>query len=363
VLCGPKDKHQADRQAYRSGSAASEITLGGRRIAMRRPRARSVEGEELELPSFAVFANRDPLDEHTLSSIAAGVTTRQYALTLERLPAAEQDRSSSRSSVSCRFVALSTLQLERWLSQRIEDLHIRVVMIDGKVFRDHVVLITLGIGENGQKHVLGLREGTTENAAVCRALLSDLIERGLPMDRRLLFVIDGGKGLRAGILECFGREAVVQRCLTHKIRNVLDHLPDAMKPSVHAALRRAWGSKDPKLARRQLQQLARGLESDHHGAAAAILEGLDEQLTVQRLKLQGALARVLRTTNAIENLMGSVQRYTRNVKRWRGAKMIVRWAAAAVLRAQRSFRAVHGYRDIPKLTRALQAVDFEKIAA
>jgi len=363
ALCGPKDKHQADRRAYRHGYAPSEVTLGGRRIAMPRPRVRSADGAELALPTFQAAAARDPLDDHTMAAIVAGVSTRQYASTLEPLPPAVSERSTSRSSVSRRFVALTAAQMDRWLHQRIEDLGIRIVMIDGKVFRNHVVLIVLGIAENGRKYVLGLREGTTENATVCRALLSELIERGLPTDRRLLFIIDGGKGIRRGIRECFGREAVVQRCLTHKERNVVEHLPPSMHASVRAALKRAWKSTDVKLARRQLEQLARGLESKHAGAAASILEGLDEQLTLQRLGIDGTLARVLRTTNAIENLMGSVQRYTRNVKRWRGGKMILRWVGTAVLHAQRSFRGLHGQSDIPKLVRALQDVDLEDIAA
>lgn len=364
ALCGPKGQHRPERTAYRAGSAPSEMTLGGRRIPVRRPRARSIEGEELALPTFELVSCRDPLDAHTLAAIVAGVSTRRYAETLEVLPPSEPERSVSRSSVSRRFVALTQAQLVAWLSEPIGELGIRVVMIDGKVFRDHMVLVALGIGSDGRKHVLGLREGTTENASVCRALLADLIERGLPTDRRMLFVIDGGKGIRSGIQASFGQQAVVQRCLAHKERNVLDHLPASLHASVRAALHRAWKGTNAKLAKRQLKQLAGGLEAEHPGAAAAIREGLAEQLTVQALGLDGTLARVLRTTNAIENVMGAVQRFTRNVKRWRGGQMIVRWVGAAILDAQKGFRRVHGYRDIEKkLDRALETVDLEKIAA
>jgi transposase-like protein len=367
ALCGPKGRHLEQREAYRAGSTQSEITFGGRRIPMRRPRARSVDGQELVLPSFAFAAGRDPLDARTQAAVAAGVATRRYASTLEGLPEAEPERSVSRSSVSRRFVALTQRKMGEWLSAPIGDRKVRIVMIDGKVFADHAVLIALGIAENGEKIVLGVREGTTENATVARDLLRELIERGVPADQPVLFVIDGGKGLRSAIRECFGAHAWIQRCREHKRRNVLGYLPKRMHAIVARTLRQAWSSANAALGHKQLERLAASLERDHPDAAGSLREGLQETFTLQRLGLvDSALARTLRTTNPIENLMGSVERFTRNVKRWRSGSMILRWVGAAVHDAQPGFRRIRGHRELAALLRMLthaKAVDSKMVAA
>jgi putative transposase len=353
-LCGPKDKHNPERTASRAGSAMSEVTLGGRRILMRRLRARSADGE-VHLPSFAWASSRDPLDRHTMAAIACGVSTRKYARSLESLSCSPRERSVSKSTVSRRFVALSAKQMTAWLSQPLDDLDVPVVMIDGIEFRDHTILIALGIDSQGKKHVLGLREGTTENGAVVRALLSDLLERGLDSDRARLFVIDGAKALRSGIQKIFGKRAVIQRCQIHKQRNVLGHLPDHLHATVAKGLREAWDLSNPELAKRRLEKMASSLEADHSDAAASIREGLDDTLTLQRLGIEGALYRTLRSTNIIENLNGSVAHYTRNVRRWRGGSMIKRWVSAAILEASRNFRRIRGFRELSQLSLALNA--------
>lgn len=356
ALCGPKGQHDPERRASRGGSTQSPVTLGGRRIPIQRLRARSVEGEELALPSYRWAADRDPLDQRTLEAIAVGVSTRHYARSLEALRSGEPERAISASAVSRRFVALSEQQLREWLAQPLEALDLRIVMIDGKVFQEHCVLIALGIAADGKKHVLSVQEGTTENARVAKALLRDLIGRGLRSDRALLFVIDGSKALRKAIRETFGRLGVVHRCHEHKRRNVLGHLPGHLHASVGRALRQAWDATDAPLAQRQLERLARSLEGEHPGAAASLREGLEETLTLQRLGLQGALYRTLRTANPIENLNGLVSSYTRNVKRWRDGRMILRWVSAGLLEAQKHFRRIVGYKDLPKLLHALDAI-------
>jgi transposase-like protein len=216
-----------------------------------------------------------------------------------------------------------------------------------------VILLALGLDSQGVKHVLGLREGTTENATVCQGLLADLRQRGLDLDRPVLFIIDGGTGLRKAIRDSCGDGALVQRCHVHKRRNVLEHLPEHMRPRVKKAIAEAYGLADADLAKRRLEQLAAGLERPHPGAAASMREGLEETLTLQRLGVAGALYRTLRSTNAIENLNGLVGHFTRNVRRWRDGQMLVRWIAAALDEARQSFRRVRGYKDIPKLIAAL----------
>ncbi len=357
-LCGPKGKHDLDRRSVRAGSTRSEVTLGGRRIPIRRLRARGAQGE-LALPSFVFAADRDPLDRHTLAAIACGVSTRKYARSLDPLSTTEE-RSVSKSAVSSRFVALSQQQMTAWLSKPLDNLDVRVLVIDGIVFRDHTILMVLGIDSDGNKHVLGLREGTTENSRVAKALLRDLLERGLDGERARVFIIDGSKALRVAIDKTFGRLGVVHRCQVHKRRNILGHLPEHLHASVTKVLIEAWDSPDAKLAKRRLLKLADGLEAKHPGASGSIREGLDETLTLQCLGLHGVLYRTLRSTNTIENLNGSVATYTRNVKRWRGGSMLLRWVSAAVQEASQGFRKVRGYRDLAELVRTLKKIENEE---
>jgi transposase-like protein len=352
-LCGPAHVPDPQRRAYRHGQTRGEVTLGGRRIVVPRLRARGIDGSEIALPSFAYAARRDPLDAHTLDALAAGVATRAYHRTLDPLPPDQRERAVAKSSVSRRFVALTQAQLTTWLSQPLTTLDVRVLLIDGIHFRDHVILLALGIATDGAKHVLALREGTTENATVCHALLADLRERGLGLDQPTLFIVDGGTGLRKAIRAHCGRAALVHRCQFHKRGNVLEHLPEAMRPRIGRALDEAYALEDAALAERRLTQLAAGLERSHPGAAASLREGLAETLTLQRLGVTGALYRTLRTTNAIENLNGLIAHFVRNVRRWRDGAMLVRWIGAGLHDAHRRFRRIRGYREMPALIRAL----------
>lgn len=369
ALCGPKWVPDAGREVGRTGSTASEVTLGGRRIPIRRPRARTIDGQEVTLPSFAFANERDPLDQRTMEAIAIGVSTRNYQRSLERLPPWEEQRSTSRSSVSRRFVGLSKKTLADWMARPLDDFDARVVMIDGLWIKDHCILIALGIAADGFKRVLGLREGTTEHSAVVQALLKDLLGRGLHSDRATLFVIDGSKALHKAITATFGPLAIIHRCQYHKLTNVLGHLPDHMTPSVERAMRDAYDMTNPKLARRKLESLANSLDDNHPGAAASLREGLEETLTLMKLGVEGALYRTLRTTNPIENLNGSINRFTRNVRRWRDGAMIVRWVATAIHHSEKKFRKVRGYTDLPALVATLdqltnkEGFDNDKIVA
>ena len=352
ALCGPKGVPDAKRSAYRHGRTRSWVTLGGRQIRLARPRARDLEAGEAPLATYAWASERDPLDAATMAAIAAGVSCRRYGSTLDVLPLEEDEALVSKSSVSRRFVALSAKRLQGWLSRRIE-VALPVVMIDGIHFRDRVVLLALGFDSQGRKHVLGMREGSTEKAQVVRSLLSDLIDRGLTAEVPRLWVIDGGKALRRTIVDLFGVSALVHRCQEHKRRNVLDHLPEELHASVGRAMRDAWETQDHLLAKRQLERLAHSLSKDHPGAASSLREGLEETLTLIELGIDGALYRTLRTTNPIENLNGLIAHYTRNVKRWRDGEMVLRWIAHSLNEASRGFRAVRGFRNMKHLVNAL----------
>ncbi len=290
-----------------------------------------------------------------MNAVACGISTRKYARSLDPLPEEIEDRSTSKSSVSRRYVAMTTKQMTSWLTTPLGDRHFPIIMIDGIHLGDHLVLIALGIDFEGKKQVLGLREGDTENGQVVRSLLRDLLDRGLEQECARLFVIDGAKALTSAIQKTFGPLAEIQRCQIHKRRNILGHLPDRLHESVQAILKEAWSLGDAKVAKRRLERLASSLEADHPGAAASIKEGLDHTLTLQRLGLGGLLYKKLRTTNAIENLNSGIVTYTRNVKRWQGGSMVVRWVSAAIVEAEKKFRRVKGWRDIEKLIRALEA--------
>jgi len=353
-LCGRKGYPDPDRQATRYGFDDGSVVLGGRRVAVRKPRVRSMAGEEVSLPTYQHFNQEDPLGGRALEQMVLGVSTRNFPRSLEELPEAAKEKAVGRNSVSQRFIARTQAQLEKFLSCPLGDRDFPVLMLDGKGFGDHTLVIALGIDAEGHKEVLGVAEGSTENEAVCRRLLANLVDRGLPVERARLFVIDGGKGLRKAIRGIFGDWALVQRCHLHKIRNVLDHLPDGKRAWAKAAMRKAYASETPALAKRRLLDLVRSL-ADYPGAAGSLREGLEETLTLLQLGVWGALARTLVSTNPIENLMGTLERVSRNVKRWRHGRMALRWAVTGLLEAQKTFRRVKGHREMPLLLRALES--------
>jgi putative transposase len=359
ALCGVRYEHAVDRKALRAGHAGSSLVLGGRRVAVNRPRARSVEGRELRLPSWREWSARDPLDERALEQMVLGVSTRRYAHSLEPLPEAVTVRGVSKSAVSERFVYGTERKLAELMSRNLRELRVVALLIDGVHFGEHLVLAAVGVDERGDKHALGLREGATENTAAVRALLADLVERGLATDRSLLIVIDGAKALHKAVVEVFGAHALIQRCREHKKRNVTDALPERLRAAVRSAMNQAYGTRDPKRARRLLDNLARRLEHQHPGAAASLREGLEETLTVMRLGLPENLERVLSSTNLIENLFSRVRELGRRVRRWQSGTMVLRWTAAGVLEAERGFRKLAGSRAMPILVAALRAHDVQ----
>jgi len=217
-----------------------------------------------------------------------------------------------------------------------------------------VLLVAMGIEADGSKRVLGVVEGSSESEQAGRALLRNLIERGLPVERMRLFVVDGGKGVRAAIRKAFAGWALIQRCQIHKMRNVLDHLPDSKHAWVRAAIRKAWTSGSAEQARKRLIGLAEQLEEAHPGAAASLREGLDETLTILRLRVSATLTRSLRSTNPIENLNSALKHLARRVKRWKGGTMVLRWAVTGIVEAEKRFRRIKGYRDLPALSLALE---------
>jgi len=356
AICGPRYAHEPDRPASRAGTVRSEVVLGGRKVAMARPRVRTAAGE-VPLPTFQTMAQTDPLDRRVVEQMLVGVATRQYARSLEPLGEAVTSRGTSKSAVSRRFVARTQAQLETWQAAPLEDLDLVGLLLDGVHVGEHCLIVALGVATDGRKHALGIWEGSTENATVCQSLLSNLQSRGLRTDRSLLVLLDGSKALRKAVRDTFGAVALVQRCQIHKLRNILDHLPDRQRPWVKAIVQRAYRGTDVATATRLLQDLARRLDAGHPSAAESVREGLEETLTIVALGLSDALRRSFSTTNAVESLIGRTRHVKRNVKRWRGGQMVVRWVAAGVLEAVKGFRRLKGHKEMPKLIAALRARD------
>jgi transposase-like protein len=356
AICGQRYAHVADRQASRAGTVSGEVVLGGRKVAVRRPRVRAA-GQEVALPTFQAMADVDPLNRRVVEQMLIGVATRRYARSLEPLPAPMRSRGTSKSAVSRRFVTKTVAQLTAWQTASLEALDLVGLLIDGVHIGEHCLIVALGIGADGQKHALGLWDGSTENARVCQDLLGNLQSRGMRTDRSLLVILDGSKALRKAVRAIFGDAALVQRCQVHKTRNVLEYLSDRDRPWAQAILRRAYQASDVKKAQRMLLDLARRLEDEYPSAAESVREGLEETLTVQGLGLSDRLQRSLTTTNAAESLISRTRHVKRNVKRWRGGKMMLRWVAAGVLEAVKGFRRLKGHRDMPILVTKLRARD------
>ena len=325
---------------------------------MRRPRVRS-EGHEVALPTWRAAQAEDWLGRWAMNLMLINVSTRKLkrAVRLPEgdLPAVAGD-GTSKSAASRRFVALSAERMAEWMASDLSKLDLLVIQIDGlHIGNDLVLVAALGIDGEGNKHPLGLIEGATENATVVQALIDNLIERGLDPKVCRLFIVDGAKALTKVIRSTFGRHTPIQRCQVHKARNVIDRLPKALHASVRKALRQAWEFDDADKAARLLRNLARRLEQEAPGVAGSILEGLDEMLTVNRLGLPAQLRRSLACTNSIENVMGTVRRVCRNVKRWRNAGMALRWTAAGMLEATKGFRRLKAHKQLPILKAALAA--------
>jgi len=352
AMCGPRYVHDGWRTHVRGGYARGEVVFGGRRVQVERPRVFTKgRKEERNLSSWQAFANTDPLGERAVEQVLVGVSTRKYKRSLESLPSSVRERGMSKSAVSRRFVALTQGSMEKMLRVDLRPLSLLVVMLDALEIAGHAVVVALGIDDAGTKHILGLAEGSTENGAVCNAFVSSLAARGV--HGPLLVVIDGGKALAKAVRDVWGDMAVVQRCQVHKMRNVKEHLPESMHVSAMATMKSAYDEREPKHAERTLRAFAERIEEKHPGAAASLREGLVETLTVSRLGLTGSLFLTLRSTNPIENINSLIRTRLRNVKKWKGGKMILRWVATALIDAKKSMRKIRGVKALPKLRAAL----------
>jgi len=347
--CGPRRKRDAGRGAYRHGTQRGWIAIGGAKTAIERPRVRGMDGKERVLKLYPSM-QRSARQDGVMRRLVRGVSCRNYRAVIDAI---RKSYGVSASSVSRSFVEASEARVRELAERRFDDVPFAAMFIDGICFSRRSLVVAVGVTECGEKRVLAVREGATENARVCTDLLEDLRDRGIDTNTRILFVLDGSKALRAAVDRVWGERAEVQRCQQHKLRNLASYVPDQNWPDVGAAIRKAYAETSYKKAKRALETVARWLDRINPHAAASLREGLDETLTVTRLGLRGRLRRSFATTNLVEAIFGRTRTMTGRVKRWRDGSMRQRWCATALLHAEATFRAVKGCSEMPQLLTAL----------
>jgi putative transposase len=362
-VAGPRTPGKASGEIRHHGSQRGRVQLADRKVRVKRPRLRHKTEGEVLIPAYEILRKNAALSQYMLGALMRGISTREYH---EVLPKMAETVGVSRSAVSRQAIEASVEQLKQLQERRWDQVEILVIYIDGQRFAEHHILSAVGVDVEGHKHVLGIACGATENAAAVKQLLMGLRDRGLPTDRKYLFILDGAKALHTAIEEVFGREQEVQRCRNHKIENVMNELPKEQREQTRRLMRAAFKLSSAEEGEKRLEQIARQLEYDHASAARSLREGIKEMFTLQRLKIPASLHKCLATTNLIESPHSGIRKRTRNVCRWRDADMAERWAASAWLLTEKHFRRIDGHQELWTLAailgRDVSASTKEKIA-
>lgn len=346
---GIKGKHNKDRTVYRHGTEETSVVMGGQKVKLERPRLRSKENKEIGLEILELFQSEDPLNFKMLQLMLMGITTRDYRECQDTAPGVEVF-GSAKSSVSRRFVQESSKTMQEFMKRKLDDDGYPIVMIDGVIFGEYHVLVVLGVKTTGEKRILGIREGSSENSAVSKDIISDIISRGLEPNKNRLFVLDGSKALSKAVKESFGGRTEIQRCQLHKKRNVEGYLPETEKHRVIDEMNTAYAEFEYREAKQKLEKLANSLEYKYPSAASSIREGMEETLTLHRIKVPGLLRVSLSTTNPIESAISTARDTTGRVRRWRNGNQILRWLSCGFLSAEEHFYRIKGYKLLPILT-------------
>jgi putative transposase len=352
-LVGERSQRQVERMANRWGSEQGYCVVMGQKVPVKRPRVRTTEDTEVRLGSYEMFHRGEPLTETVWEKLMLGLSTRKYGQAVRQFTEAY---GLEKSAVSEHFIEASRTKLKEMMESRLDKLRLCALLIDATPFEGQQMVAALGIGQDGRKTILGIRQGATENATVVGELLGDLVSRGLDFSAPRLYVLDGGKALTAAVKKYAGESPAIQRCQVHKRRNVLDHLNDEQKPGVAKRLNAAYALEDYAAAKQALNQLHRELMDLNPSAARSLSEGMEETLTVHRLRVPMQLRKTLASTNVIESAFSIVERVCRNVKRWHGGDQRERWVGSGLLVAQNQFRRITGYKQISSLIRELETL-------
>jgi len=350
-LVGQRSVPTKDRKAYRWGQDDGWCRIDGQKVPLKRPRARQLDGKEVRLGSYLCFQQDPQFHPKLWREVLRGLSTRTYGRTVRRFAEAY---GLEKSAVSEQFIEASRKKLRELMERNLAGLDLCAVMIDGISFDGETFVVALGIGSDGRKTILGLRQGASENAAVANELCADLEQRGLDFQQARLYVLDGAKALAAAVKKRAGEAAFFQRCQLHKRRNVLGHLPEEHQPFIEQKLVAAWSMFGYEQARKALEEVRLELERINPSAARSLAEGLEETLTLHRLACPDKLRKTLFSTNPIESAFSVVEEKCGRVKRWQGGDMKLRWVASGLLFAEEQFRRVKGYRDIPQLVAAMK---------
>jgi putative transposase len=351
-LVGERSQRQAERTANRWGVEHGYCVVMGQKVPIERPRVRTTDAKEVRLGSYEMFHRGEPLTETVWEKLMLGLSTRKYGQAVRQFSEAY---GLEKSAISEHFIEASRAKLKVMMEHRLEKTRLCALLIDATPFEGQQMVAALGIAQDGQKTILGIRQGATENATVVGELLGDLMNRGLDFSEPRLYVLDGGRALTAAVKKHAGESAVIQRCQVHKRRNVLDHLTDEQKPAVAKKLNAAYALENHAAARQALNALHRELMDLNPSAARSLGEGMEETLTVHRLHVPMQLRKTLASTNVIESAFSIVERVCRNVKRWHAGDQRERWVGSGLLVAQKQFRRITGYKQIPALIRELEA--------
>ena len=362
MIAGAKNSKNPLRAANWWGSDLGPVYYDKQKVLIDRPRLRSKNNKEIPLATYQAFGDPLSMRNSVMKNMILGISSRNYAESVESFV---KGYGIKKSSVSRHFVKATAEQMREFMERDLAGLDLVAIFIDGIEFKGHLIVVALGLDKGGKKHVLGLWQGATENATICTSLLEDIARRGLNIEKDYLFVLDGSKALRSAVAKMFGTNVTVQRCQQHKRRNVLAHLPKEHQHSIDARISAAYKMADYDDAKKSLELTVRYLEKLNPSAAASLREGLEETLTVHKLEVAGLLRKTLQTTNPIESCFSVSRTITGRVKRWRGDDMVQRWAVSSLLRAEKNFRRIKGYREIPKLIAALQlrSIDRKEAAA
>jgi transposase-like protein len=350
-LVGERSQRQAERKANRWGSERGYCVVMGQKVPVERPRVRSTDDQEVRLGSYEMFHRGEPLTETVWEKLMLGLSTRKYGQAVREFTEAY---GLEKSAVSEHFIEASRAKLQEMMERRLDKTRLCALLIDATPFAGQHLVVAMGISQDGRKMILGLRQGATENATVVGELLGELVHRGLDFSEPRLYILDGGKALTAAVKRHAGESAAIQRCQVHKRRNVLDHLTDEQKPAVAQRLNAAYALEDHAAAKQALNTLHRELMDLNPSAARSLGEGMEETLTVHRLHVPMQLRKTLASTNVIESAFSIVERVCRNVKRWHGGDQRERWVGSGLLVAQKQFRRITGYKQIPALIRELE---------
>ena len=328
------------------------MILGDQKVSISVPRLRDTQiGQEVELTSYHQLQSPQIIDEQILAHVLNGISTRKYEKAAEKVP---ETFGITKSSVSKKFIKASSKRLKEFDNRDLSGEDIISIFMDGKTFADNEMIVALGITLEGKKVVLGMIETHTENHKVCKEFLQKLKDRGLRDENNILFIIDGAKGLRKGIDQVFGNQAIVQRCQWHKRENVIAYLPKSQQEQFRRKLQKAYEQKTYNQAKKALTTIRKELSLINQSAVNSLDEGLEETLTLHRLGVFDTLGTSFKTTNCIESINGQVEQYTHRITYWKNSSQRQRWVATALLEIEPNLRKVKGYQSLPKLRRAME---------